>query len=129
MNSTGIHGFLQPPMLDLRDFTWISRILQILSKNPQNLPRPQLHVKREVGDVRSGPGEPDRWRGRGAGVARAWRGRLPLRVPPRGKGTLRYKQFNSTQLNSTQTGTRRRNGAFPEGNTAFRGPRSLFELS
>ena len=54
MNSTGIHGFLQPPMLDLRDFTWISRILQILSKNPQNLPRPQLHVKREVGDVRSG---------------------------------------------------------------------------
>ena len=59
MNSTGIHGFLQPPMLDLRDFTWISRILQILSKNPQNLPRPQLHVKREVGDVRPGPDVPN----------------------------------------------------------------------
>ena len=38
---------------------------------------------------------------RGAGVARAWRGRLPLRDPPRGKGTLRYKQFNSNSNTNT----------------------------
>ena len=36
------------------------------------------------------PGGSDMWRGRGAGV-------LPLRVPPGGKGALRYKQLNSNR--------------------------------